>query len=192
MFQNNFEILNVFGNKELEVINKNNDCIAPLNVSGSINCQKSIKIGFSDKPIEGSLIYDGSNFLGFNKDGWNLLSVNKNYLKIEEDKYFFDDNRYLNLIIDLEDDHLFKFNVDLNIDEKIIIQLNKTDFNKINHYSILLKNKNNQHYKIEFLSKQEYPIFYENGMNNIELDKIILIDIIFEDDEFIIHYKKFS
>ena len=41
MFQN-FNILNVNSNKDIELLNKNFDKFGALNVNGSINCKKGI------------------------------------------------------------------------------------------------------------------------------------------------------
>ena len=75
MFQN-FDILNVNSNKDIELLNKNYETIGALNVNGSISCNKGIKIGDSDSEVPGLITFDGANFLGFNKNGWNLLSNN--------------------------------------------------------------------------------------------------------------------
>lgn len=192
MFQNNFERLNVFSNSELEQINSD-ECIAPLNVYGSINCNKSIKIGFSDKPIEGSLIYDGSNFLGYHKNGWNLISTNKSYVFLDDEDMFIDKDKNLNLNIRIEDDTLMKYFINENINNQINLILNLNEYHKINEMKFLLKNNNEQDYQLNLVSKPNQNIYLEKNKNNIILksQSIIIFNIQVDDDDFIISHQEF-
>jgi len=146
MFQN-CDILNVNSNKDIELLNKNYDTISALNVNGSISCNKGIRIGESESEVPGLIIFDGANFLGFNKNGWNLLSENKYFELIDNKNIIYEEN-ILNLIANIDDNTNLKFILNQsNFKIKNIkIFLNKIYDTKINEINILLMNNTNKEY----------------------------------------------
>lgn len=200
---NNCDTLNIKSNKDLEIINKKFDTIGVLNVNGAINCNKGIKIGLSNKNVPGLMVFDGINFLGFNKNGWNLLSHNTIYQNIDETNIIYNvENNILHIIANIDDDNNIKYNIDKNnidknnfIDIDINIHLNKIDNYKINYLNILLNNYddnyNNNNFNIYFFSKY-HDIYYENKNIILKNSESILIHIIITDDSYYISFKNYQ
>ena len=163
--------------------------VAPLSVKGAIACDKGIKIGFSDQCIPGIIIYDGLNFLGFNKNGWTLLSNNYDYADITETRK--DDS--ISLQIDIDDDPNFKYSINDNIDI-LYINLNKLSYFKTNNINFILINNLKKDIKIIF--SNEFDIFYSKNItkNDIKILKnnIIKFTIDIVDKYFLISYKEYS
>ena len=190
MFQN-FDILNVNSNKDIELLNKNYETIGALNVNGSISCNKGIKIGDSDSEVPGLITFDGANFLGFNKNGWNLLSNNECFELIDNKNAIFDKNN-LNLIANIDDNKNLKFIIndfDSQI-KNIHLFLNKIYDTKINELNILLINNTKEKYKINFFANSYEKIYYQN--KDIFLEECIIFNILIDSNNYFVSFKEFK
>ena len=184
----NMEQLTISSKKDIEELN-DDLYIAPLHVKGAISCDMGIKIGFSDKCIPGLIIYDGLNFIGFNKNGWTLLSNNYEYIEL---KHSIKDNN-LSLDIDIDDDINFKYTINDDIDN-VYINLNKMNYYKTNNINILLINNLKKDMRVIF--NNDIDIFYSNNIskNDIKILKnnIIKFNVDIIDKHFLISYNEFS
>ena len=190
MFQN-CDVLNVNSNKDIELLNKNYDTISALNVNGSISCNKGIRIGESESEVPGLIIFDGANFLGFNKNGWNLLSENKYFELIDNKNIIYEEN-ILNLIANIDDNTNLKFilNQSNYKIKNIKLFLNKIYDTKINEINILLINNTNEEYKFDLISNNYSQIFYNNKKNILK--ECLILNILIDDNNYFVSFKEFK
>jgi len=200
MYSNNFDTLNVNSTQDIKMVNvnKNYESMGALNVNGSINCEKGIKIGNSMMNAPGLLKFDGINFMGFYKNGWNLLSKNENFEFIDNNDSIIDSNDNLNIIINIDDDINFKYKITNEyINDNINIFLNKIKDYKVNHINILLINETDKFYNIKFNANNNRNTFHNNEKiyydnKHIYVRECIIINILIDDNYYFISFKNYE
>ena len=181
--------LTILSNKEIEIIDEDDSTtMAPLNVNGAVSVSKGIKIGFSDVSVPGLIIFDRLNFMGFNKNGWSLLSNNNEPVIIELNKDSSND-----IEINFDDDDNYNIYINDVINE-INLLLSTVEFNKIYNIRLSIINNTDNEININFKSN-DGDIYMTNNNILIKQNEIIKFnaELIENDDnrKYLISYKNF-
>lgn len=176
--------LTILSDSDIKKIDNNGGTIGALTVNGAISSNKGVKLGFSDVCEPGLIIFDGLNFIGFNKNGWTLLS-NNTEPEVIEDKIIQNGISKINVNIDDDSSFIHKINTNIN---RLIINFTKIEFYKVHTFKLnLINNITN---KI-VLSFENNDIIFQDGIKLEEINRgeIIVMDVEILDNIYLISYK---
>lgn len=194
-------------NKDLVVnnlkINNNNDLtndMASIISNGSLLIKKGIKIGFQSNPINGMIVFDNDNFLGYsNKFGWDIINNHNFFLeiilpdefKLNPDKNIIvqDDKNIFNLDLNIEDSKYFYLKFDNNtLKIKLLININL-----VNNYNNIIKIIfiNESQNDIDFSFTNTNLKFY-NKIDKILTNKILECDVCLIENITLIKYLQYD